>query len=284
LLLFFCFASIVFAQTPYNADSLKQKLVYAKQDTAEVNLLFNLAITYLFAYADTSATYAKQGLLLAQKINYKHGEVDCMHMLCLSLTNLGNFTRALDFGFKALALSKNLRDTLLMVYSNNTLMFYYTAQEDYKEALVYGYKAQKLFKLPYRDTFQASVVLGIVASVYEKINQLDSALYYAEKSYELSKRWSGIFQTLGDIHAKMKHPDLALNYYRKGVSVATENSTYVSLIDIYNEMSKVFELTGKTDSSVYYAHKSIIQEGIHAYPEGVLRASAQLANLYEAGN
>ena len=182
LLLLFSLTKII-SQTPYNTDSLKQKLAIAKEDSSKVALLFILANSYVFQYADTSATYAKQGLLLAQKINYKHGEVDCLHMLCFSLTNLGDFTRALDFGFKALALSKSLRDSVKIVWSNNTLMFHYIAQEDYKEALVYGYRAQKLLRPPNRDTFQVSVVLGIIASVYEKINQLDSALHYAEKSY-----------------------------------------------------------------------------------------------------
>src|SRR5213595_272361 len=59
LLLLFYLTKII-AQTPYYTDSLKQKLASVKEDTAKVNLLFNLAITYLFAYADTSATYAKQ--------------------------------------------------------------------------------------------------------------------------------------------------------------------------------------------------------------------------------
>ena len=59
LLLLFSLTKII-AQTPYYTDSLKQKLASVKEDTAKVNLLFNLAITYLFAYADTSATYAKQ--------------------------------------------------------------------------------------------------------------------------------------------------------------------------------------------------------------------------------
>jgi len=263
-------------------DSLKQKLESAKEDTAKVNLLFNLAIAYVGTYADTSIVYGNLGVQLAQKINDRHGEVLCMNMLTWSLTNLGNFTSALDFGFKALKLSKNLNDTFLLIYSYNGLMESYAMQEDYNEALVYGYKAKTLFTSPYSDTLQASIVLGILAFVYEKINQLDSALYYAEKSYSLDKWWSRTYKTLGKIHDKMGHSDLAFNYYRKGISNASKNSEYVELVDIYNEMSKVFESTGKMDSSIYYAYKSIKQEGIHAYPEGVLRASIQLAHLYES--
>jgi signal transduction histidine kinase len=281
LLLFLSLTKTI-SQHNYYRDSLKQKLASAKEDTAKVNLLFNLSYSYLMAYGDTAITYAKQGVQLAQKIKYGYGEVLCMNMLSWGLTNLGNFTSALDFGFKALALSENLHDTFLIVYSNNALMACYGQQEDYKEALAYGYEAKKLFTSPYADTFQASIVLGIIGSLYEKTNRLDSALYYAERAFELHKGWSGIFKILGDIHVKMGHPDVALNYYRTGVAVATERSEYVGLADMYNDMSKVFESTGKTDSSIHYANKSINQEGIHTYPEGVLRASAQLAHLYES--
>ena len=46
-------------------------------------------------------------------------------------------------------------------------------------------------------------------------------------------------------------------------------------------MSKVFTSIGNTDSSIFYANKSIIQPGVVAYPEGMLQAAIQLSNLYE---
>ncbi len=271
----------IISQSNYR-DSLRHNLASAKEDANKVETLFFLSNSYLFTYADTSAAYAKQGLQLAQKIDYVPGEVSCMNMLCVSLANLGNFPSSLDFGFKGLALAENLHDTRLIIFSNVALMNCYRKQEDYKEALIFGYKAKSLFTTPYSDTNQVSVVFFILGSIYEKIDQPDSALFYAEKSYQLSKESSEIFQVLGEIHARLKHTDLALNYYRGGISVATQNSTYTGLIDIYNDMSKVFESIGKIDSSIYYGHKSIVQEGIHAYPEGVLRASTQLADLYES--
>ena len=66
-----------------------------------------------------------------------------MILLCISLTNQGNFVSALDFGFKALAMSQSLNDTLSMAYANNALMLCYINQDDFKEALVYGYNAKK---------------------------------------------------------------------------------------------------------------------------------------------
>ena len=83
-----------------------------------------------------------------------------MHLLCVSLANMGNFTEALDFGFKALAMSKRMNDSRLVIFSDITLMNCYREEEDYKEAILYGNEAQKLLRQPYADSFQVSVVLA----------------------------------------------------------------------------------------------------------------------------
>ena len=262
-------------------DSLKQKLASAKEDTAKVNTLFNLTVFYTFTYPDTAASYATQGLQLAQKIGYKLGEAHCLGGLCLSFTFLGNFPSALDFGFKALAIFENLHDTTQIVWTNVQLMNCYAQQEDYEQALVYGYNAKKLFRLSQPDSNQISVVLGVMSSIYEKKNQLDSALYYAQKAFAWDKSWSGIFQNLGEIYDNMGQTDLALDYYRKSIPLAEKEFIYTGLVNIYNDMSKSFESLGNTDSSIYYANRSIRQAGVHAYPEGLLQASTQLVKLYE---
>src|SRR5437773_2298673 len=138
LLLFISLTKII-AQAPYNTDSLKHKLASAKEDTAKANLLFNLAVSYTLSYPDTAASYAEQGLRLAQKIDYKSGEAHCLGALCLTLTFLGNFPSALNFGFKALDVFANLHDTSDLIITNLQLMNCYRQQEDYEEAFVYGY-------------------------------------------------------------------------------------------------------------------------------------------------
>ena len=277
---FFLSFSKLFAQNNFN-EVRKINISNAKDDSIKVKLYWDLANSYLFSFADTSAYYARQGLDLAQKINYLPGEVSCMHLLCVSLASMGSFTEALDFGFKALTLAKRLQNSRMIILSDITLMHCYREEEDYKEAILYGYQAQKLFRQPYADSSMASIVLGILSSVFEKNNQLDSAVFYAEKSYSLTKQWPEIYPILGDIHSKIGHAEMALYYYRKGIPIAIKSSSNINMINIYNGISKVFESAGKTDSAIYFAEKSIIQDGIRSYPEGVLRASTLLAGLYE---
>jgi signal transduction histidine kinase len=261
-------------------DSLRHRLTTVKEDTARVNTIFNLALLSSISSPDSAVMYGMQGLQLAQKINYKAGEASCMGALCLSLTFLGSFPKALDFGFKALGIYKELKDTSQLIWTNLQLMGCYNQQEDYEEALAYGHNAIKLFKWSRPDTNQMSIVLGMMGTVYGKLNQLDSALYYAQRSYELNRGGIGsnISQVLGEIYAKMGYNDLALNYYRKGIAVAMRDINSMSLVTLYNDMSKVLESNGNIDSSIYYANQSMMQA--RGNPEGLLQAYTQLAHVY----
>ena len=280
LLLSFLYFKDAIGQNNYR-DSLKHELSQTKVDTNKVDLLYDIGWSFVFLQEDSAENYGRKGLELAKQINYKTGEANCLDLLSFSLSLNGNFIGALDFGFKNLSLAENLKDTILIATANSTLMTCYLEQDDYEQARKYGLRAELFSKSPKVYTGQRAIILGLLGSVYEKINKPDSALYYGLKSYALTKEWSGIYLTLGNIYADKGMNEQALEYYRKGIPVAEESAVYIDLVDICNGMSKIFESTNQIDSSVYYAQKSIIQKGIKSYPEGEMRAATQLAHIYE---
>src|SRR3954469_4706715 len=133
--------SYVSAQNSYT-DSLKQKLAASKKDTNQAILLGKLSSEYMWFYADTGRMFAEEGLQLSKKLNYKYGEARCSINLFVCLLQEGDFTNALDFGFKALSIFQNIRDTENIIFSYGVLMICYREQGDYKQALVQGYKAK----------------------------------------------------------------------------------------------------------------------------------------------
>jgi two-component system, NtrC family, sensor kinase len=285
---FFCLAALILfsflhghGQTN-NYNSLKQKLAVVTNDSMKAVVLWDLAWGYLFSYPDSSAPYCRQGIELADKINDKTLENGFMNLLCVALADMGNYTGALDIGFKGLRLAESLHNDRLIIFSNGNLMNCFKQQEDFKQAIKYGYDALKLIANPPKDTVQAATYFGILASVLKGNNQLDSALYFAERSYNLSQTWVELYPILGDIHARLGHPALALDFYRKGIPISLSESNNFVLINIYNGMSGVFESMEESDSAIFYANKTIFQEGIHSFPEGVLKASVRLASLYES--
>ena len=153
--------------------------------------------------------------------------------------------------------------------------------EDYDQALIYGYNTTKFLKYFNADSNQVSVGLGAMGSVYEKKNQLDSALYYVQRAFASDTSWCQLFQFIGQTYAKAGQIGIALEYYERGLHNAVKENNSVVFIDLCNDLSKIFELTGQIDSSIFYANKAIPQSGIKTNPEGLLETSIQLARLYE---
>jgi len=276
----FCFLHQVNAQNNY-VDSLKQRLASPKDDVDRTNSLGRLSLFYIFFYPDTAQIYGEQGLQLARKINYKAGEADCLMSLCISLTFSGNYAAALDYGLKASSLIEDLHDTTLLIWNQIQIATCYRQLEDYDQALIYGYRVLNLIKSFHTTPNQVSVGLGVIGTVYEKKNQLDSALYYEQRAFASDTSWCQIFQYIGQIYAKKGDLNTALDYYKRGLHNAVKENNSVGFIDLCNNLSKVFELRGQMDSSIFYARKSIPRAGIKTNPEGLLEASLQLARLYE---
>ena len=275
IFLFFLICSLQhqYAQNSY-VDSLKKSLSVEGQDTNRIALLSNLSGEYMWSFADTGKMYAQDGLKLSKKLNYKYGEAQCSKNLCVSLMQEGDFTSALDYGFKALSIFENVRDSQNIALCHAILMICYREEGDYQEALVHGYKAKALTQFLSSDSIN---ILGNISSVYEKNNQLDSALYYGLIVYSLDRQWLGELITLGNIYYKSGNPEKSLYYFRKAIP----SNTGWGLMDTYLGIAKTFELMGLSDSSLYYAQKSLVQSQKNGNPRGTFDAAKQLAHFYE---
>jgi two-component system, NtrC family, sensor kinase len=262
-------------------DSLKQQLVSAKEDTNKVWILQNLSGSYTWSFADTAITYAQDGLRLAQKLNYEEGRDWCMIRLCGALTTLGNYAEAMVFGFKALSLSKEIKDTAALGFTYSSLAVCYREQGDYTKAAKFIMEDLRLLEL---RGLNPNVSEAVLSSIYERDNKLDSALYYAQRSYDLNKEWSGLLTVLGAIQSKLGQHELALGYYKMAIPFAIRDNFQIDILDAYNGIAQIYLNEGKTDSAIYYAKLSLIQKWGKAYPLGLLNASNLIADIYESKN
>ena len=280
LIIFFCLASFPKAQ---ELDRLKHLLVSASEDTAKVNLLYKLSNEYVWSFPDSGKMYAETGFQLARKLGYKYGEALCSGIISVGLSETGDFTNALDFGFRSLEIYQNLKDVPQTSLSHITLLICYRDQGDYMQALVQGYKAIDIqAQLPF-NSWASQVIFANIASVYEKSNQLDSALYYAQKAYDLDKIGSSSLITLGNVYLKKNMVAKALGYFYEEVANDTIGANW-SLMDTYYGMSAAFELANKNDSAIYFARLSFSKARNIDNPRGLMDASKQLAHLYEKQN
>jgi tetratricopeptide (TPR) repeat protein len=168
--------------------------------------LLDLSDEFLFIDNDSSVKYAREAIEISEKHHLLSREYGGRCMLCIALSLSGNYSPALESGMKALAIAESLHDTFMIAWANITLMNSYLLQEDYKQALKYGTRAELLSRSPKVDMRIRSFIKGILGAVYQHNDKLDSELYYCLDAYDyISKNnieWGGIYRHTGDIYFK----------------------------------------------------------------------------------
>ena len=261
-------------------DSLKNELTIAKEDTNKVHQLVRVSSLYFGSSADTGIAYAQQALVLAKKINFEREILRTEGYLAISLIISGNYPLALDHSFKTLSLAKKI-DPLYVPWAFSLVSWCYYYLGEYNTCLRYTREAFKLvqpWELPYgwRD----------LALVFHRLNQPDSALLYAKKSYERLKgapAEGNISHVLGDAYAGKSIYDSALFFYRNGVAVTLKDDIN-DLIDSYTGIAGVYKATNNFDSAAWYSKRVLSEKIEKTYPIGMLKAANMLADIYELQN
>jgi len=276
LFLFFFFTRIA-AQQNY-ADSIKQELAAAKEDTNKVWLLIKLGTGYRWSYPDSAILYTQEALKLAQKLNFVDGERSAYEASGPAFSGKGNYPKALEAGLKALDLSEKSGDSthIVWAYANIGAVYYYS--NDYERALYYFNKLkinQAIF-IRYQKLFS-----GFLGEAYFHLNQLDSALYYIKMCYDLDLKsehhWEKPYFYLGEIYSQKKEYAAALYYYHRGIDHSNEK---LEFLDGYIGIAGVFKKMSLVDSAVFYARKAVgvVHDG--SFPSKIVEASKMLTDIY----
>ena len=141
----FAYSNPVFGQHKL-LDSLKTILAKnPNQDTLRVNRLNELASLSFSYNAEDLYKYGQQALILAKNLEYNRGEAVAYKNLALSSMFLHGDVSALNYLNKSLGIFSSLSDTVNMAAVTNYIGCYYATVKDYKQALPYFLKAEKLF-------------------------------------------------------------------------------------------------------------------------------------------
>jgi two-component system NtrC family sensor kinase len=276
LILFFFFTRIA-AQQNY-ADSIKQELAAAKEDTNKVWILTTLGSVYQWSYPDSGILYIQEALKLAQELNFVRGEMIAYARAVQAFSGKGNYPKALEAGLKELDLAEKSGDSTSIVwaYANIGNVYYYS--NDYERALYYfnELKINQAIFLRYQEIFS-----GFLGETYFYLNQLDSAFYYSKMCYDLDLKsedhWPTPYFYLGEIYSQKKEYATALDYYHRGIDHSNEKLDFLSG---YIGIAGVFKKMNLVDSAVYYARQAVgvVHDG--SFPSKIVEASKMLTDIY----
>jgi signal transduction histidine kinase len=214
-LFFFSFYFKVDAQAISKKDSLMAIIKKSKQDTSMVWALLDYGRIMSNEHADSATFYYKKAYTLGKKLNHKKGMAQYYHAMIF------------------------LQDSR---FSN------------YQEALRLSREFELFAISEKNDKFQSGAYFSL-ASTYQNLNQLDSAIYYYENTLKLidntkfSTKIASIYGRLSGIYSDQKMNEISLEYLDKAIEMNVNLQDTSALI--VNYINK---------STLYYQMKNIVGE------------------------
>ncbi len=260
-------------------DSIERLLPAMKDDTAKANRLGELSYHYAFNQAEKSVTLGQQGVLLSTQLGYQKGIAYNNQSLGWGLWGVGDYSKALQTALLSLRLYEALKDREGIIIDYYEIANIYRDFGDYKKARL---NAEKGLEMSEPVSLQRLIGAGIIGSVYELNNQMDSANFFIRKAIEINKTlkvaaWGWLYQLQGDVYRKMKQYDSAMYYYR----IALPLVQYKDIIETYNGIALAYKETNQPDSSIFYANEVLQKWSFVSYRRGILQAVNILADIYK---
>lgn len=134
-------------------------------------------------------------------------------------------------------------------------------QEEYEGKMRYSKEALKA-ALRMDNLFYKNLALCDIATGYYFLNRLDSALYYAQATYDaaiadsLPSQLPHVYTDLGSIYAKMGENGKALEYIDKAIGLRSRKDT-LAILGLYADKVDLFGKLGQYDSAYHYFRKAV---------------------------
>jgi adenylate cyclase len=167
-------------------DSLQQVLKTEKEDTNKVNTLYETAWKLSENNPDTAIILDKQGLQLAEKIQWKSGEAKSTNDLGWYYYLKGDYPTALGYTNKAITFYEELKDRRQIANMLGNIGLFYTEQGDYPKALEYQFKALKVAEAIGYKRLEGNT-LSNIGIIYEEQSDHPKALEYDSMTLKLTE-------------------------------------------------------------------------------------------------
>ncbi len=298
ILLFYASEMLGQGGTLAQSDSLTKLLNQVKLDTARADILFQLAQIWQAKDFNKSIDYGKEALAIAKKLNDAKRTKDCLFSLAFTYQMAGDTPQSIEMLQKILPnVEKNDPNTYALALA--FIGMNYKTQGDYQNALYYQQRSFRMHeervKANKKRDLRGDLGGGQAsAEIFEKLNQLDSALLYAKLSYHRLEKspvlkggesfeWN-IPWIYGKIEGRLNHPQKALTLLREALQNAIKYNDDVGVQTVQFSVAEVFSRISQPDSAIIYAIDALENAKKTKNYQTVADASFLLKLLYEKQN
>jgi signal transduction histidine kinase len=307
-------------------DSLKQSLQNTNNDTLRLILANRIQNHYFTASTnfDSAIHFARQLLQFTQKLHYKIDEAYALDAIGLYM-NFSIHSQTLETFFKGIRIAEDPKsEKHILPEKYLRMMLYWT--EDFTSVLAKKHWQPEFFRMQilaslyndlgaaytrtvlhqqkafdflhkaigiyqsHNDSHDLGIAYKDFAEYFASINQYDSCIHYAQKSYDVlfeSKYPLFISQIalIGTMYYRKGDVQKALALFKQAISFnAQYGASYGpnSFWLLYHTLGEYHLRKGDMDSSLHYSRKAYETTTLYNMPNDVQKASVLLAKVYNA--
>jgi signal transduction histidine kinase len=201
-------------------------------------------------------------------------------MLGYVLQQQGNNDKALDLCLKAQPMAEKLKDSFALAWIFRNMGNVFEATKELPRAKYNFLNAIKFTSVhDIRIVPMASVSLSL-GKIYFNSGQLDSAKYYAERSFN-QVPLLGSLLLLGDVYKKQGNKKMSMYYYQGAVDKGIALNNPLGLSEAYQRLAIEFMENKKVDSAFLFARKAYNISVAVKNPYNIAQTGKFLSGLFE---
>ncbi len=291
-LLTLCFIYCNLFAQPEKTDSFTSELSkHPLPDTNRLNILYQLAFTYIYRNPDKGLSTADEALQLAKKLNNPLGMAHAYHGKGACYYTKANYDSSLYFLRLGLAIFEKANQSQFIARSLNRIGSCYLSLSDYKAALS---EFQKMLVIADEDKTNNSLIKalkgsasGNIALIYYQLGDNKKTLFYDSISLQVfqqagdSMNVANMYNNLADIHLMNENYDAATAYNLKALRINDSLGNKEGKGNNYSSLGTTYLKLKKYSQAIDYLNKSVAIFNELGAKSNASQALAHIANLYD---
>ncbi|MGM0580787.1 MAG: SpoIIE family protein phosphatase [Bacteroidota bacterium] len=245
---------------------LKEDLNNAKSDSQRMSLYYELSSKYQFNNNEKAISYAEKLLELAQNKKDTTQIIYGNAMIAYTYYNLGALDKALKIQQEALQLAKTMGSEKMIDYVITHLALTYDEMGNYAKAIEYYRYNIRYAK---ENNLPQDQMIGLlnIADMYVRMEEYDSAEYYAKKAIEFEEISEDYVRSIAFINygvalERNNNFNKALIYLLRGLEIQySSDPDYAAISEAYLTISNIYVKKNQFSNALQFADSSINSAG-----------------------
>lgn len=283
LLLIVLFVQASFPQNPH-FDSLRQELI-GSEGKVRMGILFELSNQLEGVLPKEANQFGVEGLALAFRLGDSLTAATFLSSLAYSSSELGNFSKALSYGYRSLDVSTAVRDKKKIASAHSTLGITYVYLGQYSKALEHHLEALRI-REEMGLTIPTANTLNNIGIAYHNIGQYAQAIAYYKRGLEVyGPSVSGLMRAryltnIGFAEFKQGRPDSAMVYYREAERLAGDTKYGVVQAYLYFNLGTLHAERGDLTQALIDLKRALVSYTMLDQKYGAVQLYNALASVH----